>query len=162
MQLTDFQSIIAELSMALAGFSGLVMGIKVSRNNRWNAQDRLGLGLILFTSANAMFFALAPEALVAAGLDAGTTKFTLNLALAAIITASCVLSAVSSVRSKPRYPWSFWPLWGTGFVLSVCLAWTTFTRSAADFLPLVLIWLLIVAFAQFFTFLVLTWEHNRP
>ena len=159
MTLADFHTIIAELAMALAGFSGLVMGIKNTQARTWTRQDRFGLGLILTTSGLAMLFSLAPPALHMAGLTEGLAAQITHLTLAALVVLGCVTAATVSIRSRPRYPWSFWPLMTLGLVISISLIYSSFggIGTTTNVAPLLLIWLLTVGFAQFFTFLVLTW-----
>ena len=150
---------IAELSLALAGFSGLVVGLRGMQTGEIQSQDRIGLSHILLSSGAALVFSLLPPVLVAAGIDTATAWKASSLALAVVILCATAAVANSARRTPPRSPWVFWPLLVLGLGVGGGLGAVTLrpVSAGASLLPLALLWLLVVGFVQFAVFLVLLW-----
>jgi len=155
----EFQYVIAELAMALAGFSGVVVGVKSSNQKSVDPQDRFGLVLILLTSGSAMLFSLAPLALQAAGLTGQAASNVSNAAVSLVVLSAASTIGIASIKTPPRYPFIFWPLLAVGGFLatSLLLKSVDMVDYAADFSALMLLYLLISGFAQFFSFLIMSW-----
>ena len=68
MNWTDAMSTAIEVSIAIAGFAGIAMGL-VSRQRAWTVTDRIRLQMLLRASAAAMLMGLLPFVLVDAGLE---------------------------------------------------------------------------------------------
>ncbi len=64
MQSTDILSTIAEIAVALAGFSAIVVMLNSKPIREWDDTDRLNLRLLIQVSAFTIFFALLPSILV--------------------------------------------------------------------------------------------------
>jgi len=155
----DFQYVIAELAMALAGFSGVVVGVKSSSQKSVDRQDRFGLLLILLTSGCAMLFSLAPLALQASGMSAQNAGDLSNTLVSLVVLGACSVVGIASFKSSPRYPFTFWPLLIFGWVLAIALLVKSagLIEYAADLSALMLLFLLTAGFAQFFSFLIMSW-----
>lgn len=65
MQSTDILSTIAEIAVALAGFSAIVVMLNSKPIREWDDTDRLNLRLLIQVSAFTIFFALLPSILIA-------------------------------------------------------------------------------------------------
>jgi hypothetical protein len=65
-------------------------------------------------------------------------------------------------RTSPRHPPVFWGFVSTGVVLGAALISTGsgLLEVRGTLLPLALLWLLLVAFSQFVTFLVVSWSSR--
>ncbi len=156
---------IAELSLALAGFSGVVVGFSGTRLGAVARQDRFGLVHILTSSGGALVFSLLPFALHAAGLSASAAQTATALPLGAAVLITSVAWGFATGRAEPRYPKVFWAFIGSGVVIGAALVVTSAGLFAYDgsLLPLTLLWLLLVGFTQFCTFLALIWfpDHEE-
>ena len=154
---------IAELSVALAGFSGVVVGLRAGRTRDGARQDWLGLGHILASTGVAMTFSLLPSAVAAAGVDAAAGHAAIVLALGLVVVAATGSTMAATRRTRPRHPVRFWTLAIVGAALGVaCLAeGAGFLAPHRAFLPLTLVWTLLVAFVQFVTFLSLSWAPEE-
>lgn len=155
----DFLFTVAELSVALAGFSGVVIGIRGAREGALARQDLFGLLHILGSSGAAMTFSLLPSALGAAGVDPLQAGNVTSLLLGALVLVASIGWGISAGWTGPRYPVVFYSFVVAGVALGIGLLTTSIgiVSYAATLLPLVLLWLLLVAFAQFVTFLMLAW-----
>jgi len=72
----DYQSLLltlAEVSVALAGFSGVVSVFGRRRTEEWDPGDRLHLSFMLETSLAALFLSILPFAMFAAELSPRST-----------------------------------------------------------------------------------------
>jgi hypothetical protein len=153
---------IAELSVALAGFSGVVIGIRSTRLDTPSRQDTIGIVHILTSSGAAMVFSLLPSALHAAGLRETVAWNTTSVILGVLVLAASTGWSLSARRSVPRYPTVFWTFIATGIALGAALLATTagLVEYRGTLLPLTLLWLLLVSFVQFVTFLAVAWHHT--
>jgi len=153
---------IAELSVALAGFSGVVVGIRGTREGGLTRQDLFGLVHILASSGAAMVFSLFPFVLHAAGLGETASWLTTSLTLGALLLVTSAAWGLAARRTKPRVPFVFWAFVSSGVVLGAALLATASGMVGYDgtLLPIVLLWLLLVAFAQFVTFLASSWAPH--
>ena len=148
--------------MALAGFSGVVVGVRRAGQGKVQTQDKFGLLLILTTSGLAMLFSLLPSAMQLAGVSQGDSQTISNFILGLFTFIASIGLGIASRRTRPRYLASFWILVFIGTVLGLALLLTTIgvLTYSGDFSGLLLLWLLLVGFTQFFTFLVLTWSQG--
>ncbi len=151
---------IAELSVALAGFSGVVLGLRSARQGALSSHDRFGLMHILTGSGGAMLFALLPSALHAAGLEPELAERTATALLGAAFLVVAPIWGVLGRRTQPRFPMLFWSFVVSGALLGVALLVTSlWLPGPGTLLPLALMWLLGLAFAQFVVFLALLWSQ---
>jgi hypothetical protein len=152
---------IAELSVALAGFSGVVIGIRSTRPDAPSRQDTIGIVHILTSSGAAMVFSLLPSALHAAGLGETLAWNTTSVILGVTVFAVSAGWGLSARRSAPRYPRIFWSFIASGIALGAALLVTAagLVGYRGTLLPLTLLWLLLVSFVQFVTFLAVAWNR---
>src|SRR5262249_21252480 len=68
MKQEGFLLAIAQISVTLAGFSGLVVAIRAAPPSRWHARDTWSLAWMLGSSLGALFLALLPFVLNSFGL----------------------------------------------------------------------------------------------
>lgn len=155
--------IIAELSVALAGFSGVVVGLR-RRTGALSRQDVFGMIHILTSSGTAMVFSLLPSVLQAAGVGGAAAWRTTSLALGLLVTVASLAWASAGRRTRPRYPVTFWGFVSTGLVVGISLLLTSsgLFEYAGSLVPLTLLWLLLVAFSQFVAFLAVLWAPPEP
>jgi hypothetical protein len=153
---------IAELSVALAGFSGVVVGIRGTRAGTLTRQDLFGLLHILASSGAAMIFSLLPFALHAAGVSEATAWIATSLSLGSLVLLASTAWGYATRRTVPRYPAVFWAFVATGAVLGAALLTTGsgLVGNPGGLVPITLLWLLLVGFAQFAAFLVLSWAPH--
>ena len=69
MNWTDAMGTAIEVSIAIAGFAGIAMGL-IARRRAWTVLDRIRLQMLLTASAAAMLMGTLPFVLVDAGVDA--------------------------------------------------------------------------------------------
>jgi hypothetical protein len=155
---SDVLFTIAELAVALAGFSGVVVGLR-GRAGGLSPQDRFGMVHILSSSGAAMLFSMLPFALHAAGLEEATAWRATTLALGLFVLVASTLWLLAGRRTAPRFPAIFWTFVASGVLLGATMLATASgaIEYSGSLLPLALIWLLFVAFSQFVTFLSVLW-----
>jgi len=157
----EFNLTVAEIAIALAGFTGLVAGL--ARGDRsQETQDYVGLMNILLSSGCAMAFALLPLALVQAGMGGDLVTRLCGALLGALVVCLTGYYTAIARRIRPRQPWLFWPMLVTGTLIAAGLVLESAGVLGANLYPVLLFWLLIVGFAQFFSFLVLSWRGPGP
>jgi hypothetical protein len=150
---------IAELSVALAGFASVVIALRGAEPERWAPQDRFGLGIVLASSLGALTGSLLPFPLGAFGLAAETIWRASTGLLGIAVGIASVVLVNRGLRHPPRTPRLFWSYVASGALFAlVLLAHATglFGPRGPGLLLLGLIWLLLAAFAQLFTFLMFT------
>ena len=81
----DLLQTLAEVSVALAGFSGVVTVFGRRHTGEWDPADRLTLSFMLETSLAALFLSLLPLALLAAELSPRSTWIVMSGVLAAFL-----------------------------------------------------------------------------
>ena len=86
---------IAEIAIALGGFTGVVVAFGSRREGAWHPGDRLRLGFLLEASLTAAGFALLGLLLIAADLGSQTTWMVCSAAWAAFMVYSLVASRVA-------------------------------------------------------------------
>ncbi len=85
MDYQDLLQTLAEVSVALAGFSGVVSVFGRRRTGEWDPADRLHLSFMLETSLAALFLSILPFALLAAELSPRWTWTVMSGVLAAFL-----------------------------------------------------------------------------
>jgi hypothetical protein len=155
MHSSDFLLTIAEVSVALAGFSGVVVGLRGRRATIDVDQNRFGLYHLLATSVGATLFSLLPFALVAAGMGRPTAWTTTTLLLGSTTFVASVSWGRAGLRVRPRYPSVFWSLISLGMVLGLVLLATGshVVETKGSLVEITLVFLLVVGFVQFVIFL---------
>lgn len=148
---------IAEISVALAGFSAVVVGLRQTREGRWTRQDSFGVVHILASSGLAMVFSLLPLGLAAAGLSPSAAWTFTSFGLGLVVLVASLGWGLAARRTAPRYPVLFWGFVASGVALGVALILgaSGWLAPQGSLLPLALLWLLLVAFTQFASFLAL-------
>lgn len=145
----------AELALALAGFSGIIVALR--RTAKWDSTQRLRMMGLLATAFGAFLFALVPVALSYLALDTDTVWRTSSASMASYVIVALVVlipRAMADPETRARFPLFFamWTLAGSNAVLQLANAslLPEQTRFGVYFAGIVLILLLgAVAFAAF-------------
>ncbi len=156
----EFHFAVAEIAIALAGFTGLVAGLS-GQERSGGAHDYHGLLNILISSGCALVFALLPTALVDAGMDVDSAMQISGLVLGVLMVGIIGFYTALARRVRPRHPWTFWSLLVVGLLISCGLVLGSAGVLDIRFYSPQLLWLLAVGFAQFFSFLMLRWGRPR-
>lgn len=156
---------IAEVSVALAGFSSVVIALRGSGPNAWSAQDRFGLGNVLAASVGTLFGSLLPFPLSYLGWSNELVWGVANGVVGALILVAVLFlaNAVARASVPPRTPGVFWSFIGSGFLVAALLflsALDLFVPRGPSLLLFGLIWALLGAFAQLATFVLVAWSSN--
>ena len=158
---SNFYLSIAQISLALAGFTGVVVGLNRAEAGSMTAQDRIGLIHIMLSSGAALVFSLLPFAIESLGFGIGTTQRVTETLLGTVALAASLYWAKASKSVKPRHPVPFWILLALGILIGAALLTTAIGAiDRLNFVPIALLWLLVVGFAQFFGFLVTLWAGD--
>ena len=122
---------IAELSLALAGFSALLAAFRGGAIHTWHPRARLGFWLIITYSFGALFFALLPSLLI----DLGTTSWAVPLsALSLFLIVSMTLAIRRNVQLVAAgVPSPSQAVWVLAAVIVVGTAVTLSPRSRHPF-----------------------------
>lgn len=158
----EFNYVVAELSLALAGFSGVIVGLGRSTAKSINRHDQFGLLHILLCSGFALIFSLLPVALPYAGLSVGSSHSIASALLACTMIFACAFWMSTALTTKPRHPVAFWSLSSLGLLIgfAMLISVAGFT-NARNFFPVALLWHLLVGFVQFFYLLVSLWTDPQ-
>ena len=153
--MNDIESLstIAQVSMALTGFAGLLTAFR-RRQSGWSAIEIFAIRDLLVASVCACLFALLPMPLLESGLSAETVWAIclpiLGLSLLLLIAWSQRERFRAQIR--PRRPIIYWGLTALGLATSLLLVSAIFggpeSASPAYYL-LGLGWLLLIAMVQF-------------
>jgi len=139
MESRDALAIIAQVAVAIAGFSSVVVAMDTRAVRTWSVFQRHSLRVLLQVSAVTLFFAIFP--LILARAVEGPTAWNWALAIYGIVH---VIDATSFIRGMPKHlpPLNrILPLVGlTIAVSSVLAAWLTSARVAELFYLLQLVW----------------------
>lgn len=157
---------IAEISVALAGFSSVVIALRGPVAGSWSPQDRYGLGIVLVASVGALVGSLLPFPLASLGWPPERVWAASNgvFGLLVLVAVGFLARVVVSNGVPPRIPASFWFFVGSGLALGAMLL-----LSAADLLlprgPALLLigllWALLGAFAQLAAFVLVSGSERR-
>jgi hypothetical protein len=156
---------IAEISVALAGFSSVVIALRGSGPGAWTPGDRFGLGNVLGASVGTLIGSLLPFPLFYLGWSDDAVFGAANATLGVLILAAVGILAGSVRRRKvdPRQPHVFWSFVGSGLAVAGMLLLSAFglvfPRGPAILL-IGLIWALLAAFAQLATFVLVSWSDG--
>ena len=153
---------IAEISVALAGFSAVVIALRGAGPHAWSAQDRFGLGNVLAASVGTLLGSLLPFPLAALGWSLEAVWSVSNAVVALLVLGSVGFLARASTQGNvpPRAPRAFWSFMASGVVVGVALllaALGVVFPSGPAVLLFALIWGLLAAFGQLATFVLVTW-----
>ena len=100
----DTQSVlttVAEISVALAGFTGVVAVLGNRRNHDWTAEERLQLRTLVETSLTALFASFAPNVLYLVVTSEPSVWRWANLILGALHLANLVAFQRRAKEAKP-------------------------------------------------------------
>lgn len=157
MEHADVLLTIAEVSIALAGFTGVAVALRAGRGGL-EEHDRLGLIHILAGSGLGIVFSLLPSIIHALGVSETASWRVATGGLGVSILAGSALWVAASRRVSPRFPRVFWGFVVAGVGLSIALIGAASPIFSIDgtLLPLGLLFCLMVAFSQFTTFLLMS------
>ena len=151
----EFNYLVAELSLALAGFSGVIVGLGRSGAGSIDLHDRFGLLHILLCSGFALIFSLLPVALSYVGLSVGSAHSIASATLACTMIFACAFWMSTARTTKPRHRVAFWSLASLGLLIGFAMLISVAGfANAQNFFPIALLWHLLVGFVQFFYFLI--------
>ncbi len=103
----DILTTMAEIAIALAGFSGIVAVLGRHASGSWSEEDRLRLGILLQTSFGAVCWSLAPLLLFSAEASPQLTWLLTSGGYAAYLTGSMayrVYRVRAVARAHPEIP----------------------------------------------------------
>jgi hypothetical protein len=154
---------VAEVSVALAGFSSVVIALRGAQPHTWSAQDRVGLGNVLAISAGTLVGSLLPFPIAYLGAPPALVWGVSSAAVGLFILAGVGTLAFAAVvrRVRPRTPRVFWSIVPSGFVVAPMLllsALDVLLPRGPSLLLVGLIWALVAAFAQLASFVLVTWS----
>jgi len=156
---------IAQISVALAGFSSVVIALRGAGPDAWSAQDRAGLANVLAASVGTLVGSLLPFPLAYLGWPDARVWGVVNALFGALVLGVVGVLAYQVTRgSRPRTPRIFWSFVSSGFALGALLLLSAVDLGVPRGPALLLfgfLWALLAAFAQLATFLVLTWSDRR-
>jgi hypothetical protein len=156
---------IAEVSVALAGFSSVVIALRGVQPHAWSAQDRVGLGNVLAVSLGTLVGSLVPFPLAYLGASEALVWGVSTGAVGLFILAGVGTLAFAAIarQVRPRTPRVFWTIVPSGFVVAPMLLLSSldvlFPRGPS-LLLVGLIWALVGAFAQLASFVLVTWSGD--
>jgi hypothetical protein len=156
---------IAEVSVALAGFSSVVIALRGVQPHAWSAQDRVGLGNVLAVSVGTLVGSLVPFPLAYLGASEALVWGVSTAAVGLFILGGVGTLAFAAVarRVRPRTPRVFWTMVPSGFVVAPMLLLSSLDvllPRGPSLLLLGLIWALVGAFAQLASFVLVTWSGD--
>lgn len=152
---------IAEISITLAGLSGIAAALRSSRIEHWPPRERLAFWLVLSTSLAAFFGSLIPPALVFLGIaeDSAWSVSCLILSLALLASISGALAQNRRlVRAGDHSPtplvWRLLvPYLAVVATLLILSTWGVLLRSGLGIYYVGLVSFLVVACTAFVLFL---------
>ena len=121
----DTQSIlttVAEVSIALAGFTGVVAVLGNRRNHDWSPEERLQLRTLVETSLTALFASFAPSVLALFAMNEVAIWKWSNLVLGALHLANLAAFLSRARDAKPTVSQKILLTIGIGFILAHFLA----------------------------------------
>lgn len=147
----DALSTIAEVAMALTGFTGILTVFR--HQQHWTQIELIALSHLLGIGIGASFFALLPMPLLASSLPIAVTWRLCLPALGFGIMGLVVWNDRNRRRHhiRPRWRFAYWPLQSLGFGLAALLigaAFTSMLRHPALYLA-GLLWMVLVGMLQF-------------
>lgn len=154
---------IAQISVTLAGFSGVMIALRGSGHHAWSAQDRFGLANVLGASVGTLFGSLLPFPLAYLGWSQELVWGIANGALGILVlgVVSFLVHTVLRGSIPPRTPRVFWSCAASGLLVAAMLLLAAFDMvfpRGPSLLLVGLIWALLAAFAQLSTFVLVTWS----
>jgi hypothetical protein len=121
----DTQSIlttVAEVSIALAGFTGIVAVLGNRRNHDWTAEERLQLRTLVETSLTALFASFAPTVLNLVVASEPAVWRSANLILGTLHLANLTAFLLRAKKATPTTSQKALLLLGIAFILAHFLA----------------------------------------
>jgi hypothetical protein len=154
---------IAEISVALSGFSSVVIALRGSGPHAWSPQDRFGLGNVLGASVGTLVGSLLPFPLTYLGWSNELVWGVVNATVGILVLGAVGFLGYSVAKGSvpPRTPRVFWLFISSGFLVAGMLllsAGGLIFPSGPSLLLFGLIWALLAAFAQLATFVLVTWS----
>ena len=156
----DAYSTIAEVGVALAGFSGLFLAFSRGETGKFTHVERMAVVYLLCSSLGATVIALLAGVL--SPLDPLELAFLNSATGVTIVSLAVWVHRLARKRSiRPRYPWVrrlLEPIaWLTAFLQLLALLGV---GPASTFIALGLWWLIVAASAQFIVQVVATLEAH--
>ena len=156
---------LAEIGIAIAGFSGVVAAFGVRGAGQWTADDRLRLAILLTCSMTVVFFSLLPFAMTAMYIPATVVWRVASVLLAMWLILANILGFRSIARARHGFqlesrPWLKW-LVRIGDAAAVgALSYNVIWMADAGLLLFALLWLLLQSVIMFTELLGFTVGHG--
>jgi hypothetical protein len=145
---------LAEIGVAIAGFSGVVAAFGVRAAGPWTADDRLRLAFLVTCSMTVVFFSMLPIAMSAMHMSAPVVWRIASGLLAIWLILADILAFRSVARARHRFqlrsrPWLKW-LVRIGDAAAVsALLYSAIWMADAGLLLFALLWLLLQSVIMF-------------
>ncbi len=118
MQGSDVLTVIAEIGVALAGFSGIVVALRQRSVESWSVPEVLRLRLMLYASVSALLFALLPFAPHHLGASPAVTWSASSLVLAALFGFVWILPSTRTCPSRTGLSFRWYIFYSSGTVMA--------------------------------------------
>jgi len=145
---------LAEIGVAIAGFSGVVAVFGARSEGQWTPDDRLRLAFLLACSMTVVFFSLLPFPMTALHVPATVVWRVASGLLAVWLILADILAFRSVARARHRFkletrPWLKWLVRiGDAAAVSVLL-YNVIWMAEAGLLLFALLWLLLQSVIMF-------------
>jgi hypothetical protein len=155
---------LAEIGVAIAGFSGVVAVFGARSEGQWTPDDRLRLAFLLTCSMTVVFFSLLPFAMAALHVPAKVVWRAASGLLAIWLILADVIAFRSAARVRRKFhsesrPWLKW-LVRIGDAAAVgALLYNAIWMADAGLLLFALLWLLLQSVIMFTELLGFTVRH---
>jgi hypothetical protein len=150
----DFLIALAQIGVAIAGFSGIVAVVGARSAGQWRPDDRLRLAFLLVCSLTVVFFSLLPFAMTALHLpDTVLWRSTSGL-LAVWLVLANILAFRSMARARHEFqsdsrPWLKTVTRAGDTASVIVLTYNVVWMAEAGLFILVLLWLLLQSVVMF-------------
>ena len=119
MQGADVLTVIAEIGVALAGFSGIVVALRQRSVESWPLPEILRLRLMLSAAVSTLVFALLPFVPHHLGVSPAVTWSVSSLALAALFGWTLFVSTVRLRPLRTGLSFRWWVAYQSGTVIAI-------------------------------------------
>ena len=154
MDYQDLLQTLAEVSVALAGFSGVVSVFGRRHTGDWDPADRLHLSFMLETSLAVLFLSLLPFAFLSVELSPRSTWTIMSGIMAAYLVATFGAAAYRYRRLSSDQRTGVGPIYGFAMALGdlsvvILQLFNVFSAREFSFYLIGLIWLLLSCAVSF-------------
>ncbi len=119
MQGSGVLTVIAEIGVALAGFSGIVVALRQRTVESWSPAEIFRLRLMLYASVSTFLFALLPFIPYHLGASPSLTWSVSSLVLAVLFGSALILPATRTPPSRTGLSFRWWVFYSSGTVIAI-------------------------------------------